>query len=220
MPVEGQALSVAVHVFGLTGGLASGKGVVGARFARRGLPVVNADELARAVVVPGSPGLAEVVAAFGPTVLNERGELDRKALGQRVFADADARRRLEAITHPRIRALMGERVAELASRGEPLGCYEAPILVEVGLGGQLKPLVVVAATEAHQLARAKLRDGMSEAEARRRLAAQLPLAKKIEVADYVILNDSSIAEAEAEADRVLDAIATAYGVAPNRYPRS
>jgi len=208
-----------VHVFGLTGGLASGKGVVSARFAARGVPVVNADELAREVVAPGSPGLAAVVEAFGAAVLGPGAALDRKKLAARVFAEPEARRRLEAITHPRIQALMRERMAALARRGEPLACYEAPLLVEVGSAEQLRPLVVVAATEEHQVARAARRDGMSETEARRRLAAQLPLAEKTKVADYVIHNDGSVLEAEAAADRVLDAICAGLGIATERYPR-
>lgn len=208
-----------MHVFGLTGGLASGKGVVSARFAARGVPVVNADELAREVVAPGSPGLAAVVEAFGAAVLGPGAALDRKKLAARVFAEPEARRRLEAITHPRIQALMRERMAALAARGEPLACYEAPLLVEVGSAEQLRPLVVVAATEEHQVARAARRDGMSETEARRRLAAQLPLAEKTKVADYVIHNDGSVLDAEAAADRVLDAICAGLGIAIERYPR-
>ncbi len=220
MAEEGQAPSVIVHVFGLTGGLASGKGVVAARFARRGLPVVNADALAREVVVPGSAGLAAVVAAFGPGVLDEHGALDRKALGKRVFADPEDRRRLESITHPLIQAAKRERMAELARRGEPLACYEVPLLVEVGLTEELRPVVVVAATEAHQIERALRRDGSRESDVRARLSAQLPLARKIAVADFVIENDGSLAAAEAEADRVLDAICARLGVDPGRYPRA
>jgi dephospho-CoA kinase len=208
-----------VHVFGLTGGLASGKGVIAARFAARGLPVINADELAREVVLPGSEGLAAVVEAFGPEVLGPGGALDRKRLATRVFADPKARRQLEALTHPRIQRLKDERVALLTERGEPLACYEAPILVEVGIAETLRPLVVVAASEAHQIARAQKRDGMSELQARRRLSAQLPLAEKIELADYVIENDGSLAEAAIEADRVLDAICETFGIGPERYPR-
>jgi dephospho-CoA kinase len=208
-----------VHVFGLTGGLASGKGVVAARFSRRGLPVVNADMLAREVVMPGSEGLAAVVAAFGPAMLTEGGELDRKALGRCVFADPEARRRLESITHPRIQAAKRARMRALEERGEPLACYEVPLLVEVGLTEELRPVVVVAAKEAQQLERALRRDGMSEADARARLSAQLPLARKIAVADYVIQNDGSLAQAEAEADRVLEAICAERGVDAARYPR-
>jgi dephospho-CoA kinase len=219
MREEGQAPCVAVHVFGLTGGLASGKGVVAARFNARGVPVINADELARAAVAKGSEGLLEVVAAFGADVLTAEGELDRKALGARVFADPEARRRLEGITHPRIHALMGEQTRELERRGEPLVCYEAPILIEVGMADALRPLVVVAASEANQLARAKLRDGLPEDELRGRIGAQLPLAEKVRVADYVIENDGSVGEAEMEADRVLDAICDGLGVPKARYPR-
>ncbi|HTQ02633.1 MAG TPA: dephospho-CoA kinase [Polyangiaceae bacterium] len=208
-----------MHVFGLTGGLASGKSVVAARFVRRGLPVVNADQLAREVVVPGSDGLAAVVAAFGPAVLGEGGALDRKALGKRVFSDPEARRRLEAITHPRIQAAKRARMAELERLGEPLACYEVPLLVEVGLTEELRPVVVVAATEAHQIERAMRRDGMSEADARARLNAQLPLARKIAVADFVIRNDGSLGAAESEADRVLAAICSQFGVPGERYPR-
>jgi dephospho-CoA kinase len=213
----GQARSVIVHVFGLTGGLASGKGVVSARFAARGVPVINADELARTVVVPGSAGLAEIADAFGPAVLGEGGVLDRKKLAARVFVEPEARKRLEAITHPRIQELMRERMAELERRGAELACYEAPLLVEVGSADKLRPLVVVAATEEHQIERAQKRDGMSEAEARRRIRAQLPLVEKTKVADFVIDNDGSVAEAEAEADRVLDAICRRLGLAPERY---
>lgn len=208
-----------MHVFGLTGGLASGKGVVAARFAARGLPVVNADDLARDVVRPGTSGLAAIVQAFGAEMLDDRGELDRRRLGQRVFADPEARRRLEGITHPRIQALMLERIAELDRRGEPLACYEAPILVEVGSADKLRPLVVVATDEATQVARATRRDRLPEAEVRARVAAQLPLAEKIRVADHVIVNDGSLSEAEARADDVLDAICAGLGISAARYPR-
>jgi dephospho-CoA kinase len=216
---EGQARSLIVRVFGLTGGLASGKGVVAARFRARGVPVINADELARAAVAPGSPGLQAVVDAFGRDLLGADGELDRKRLAALVFADPEARRRLEAITHPRIGALMLERTAELARRGEELACYEAPILIEAGLTERLRPVVVVATSEALQIERARRRDGMSEAEARARLAAQLPLADKVKVADHVITNVGSIAEVEAAADRVLDEVCRSAGVDPARYPR-
>jgi dephospho-CoA kinase len=208
-----------MHVFGLTGGLASGKGIVAARFAARGVPVINADELAREVVKPGSEGLAAIVGEFGPDVLDARGELDRRRLGQRVFADRELRRKLEGITHPRIQALMRERTTELEERGEPLACYEAPILVEVGLTEKIRPLVVVSASEATQVARAMKRDAMPEAEVRARIAAQLPLAEKVRVADYVIDNDGPLSKTHVDADRVLDAVCRGLGIAPERYPR-
>ena len=209
-----------MHVFGLTGGLASGKGVVAARFLARGLPVINADDLSREVVRAGTDGLAAVVAAFGADVVDARGELDRRRLGQRVFADPEARKRLEGITHPRIQALLRERLGELERRGEPLACYEVPLLVEVGLTEKLRPVVVVAADEATQVARAVKRDGLPEAELRARIAAQLPLSEKVRVADHVIRNDGSVAEAEAQADSVLDAICDKLGIPPSRYALS
>jgi dephospho-CoA kinase len=207
-----------VHVFGLTGGLASGKSQVAARFSARGLPVIDADQLARAVVEPGSVGLDEVVKAFGPDVLDENGALDRKRLGQKVFTDPEARKRLESITHPRIHALMHERARNLAAAGEPLACYEAPLLVEVGLTEKLRPLVVVSAGEDAQVERAARRDRISAEAARARIAAQLPLADKLAVADFVIDNTGTLASTLEQADRVLDAICERFGVAKQRYP--
>src|SRR5580658_10202629 len=129
-----------MRVFGLTGGIASGKSTVAARFAARGVPVLDADAFAREVVAIGTEGLAEVVAAFGAGVLFPDGSLDRKALAAIVFADETSRRRLQAITHPRIAALTATRTAELAGR-EPLACYEAALLVENGLADAFRPLV-------------------------------------------------------------------------------
>jgi dephospho-CoA kinase len=208
-----------VHVFGLTGGFAAGKSTVVARLKERGLPVVEADVLAREVVEPGTPGLEKVLEAFGPAVVSASGALDRKHLGNIVFSDAEARTRLEGLLHPLIRAAQKRHLAELERRGELLACYEAPLLVEVGLAPELRPLVVVSADEATQIARAKTRDGLDEAAARARLAAQMPLAEKRALADYVIDNSGSVEDARAETDRVLDAVCERLGVSPERYPR-
>jgi dephospho-CoA kinase len=198
---KGKLRNVIVHVFGLTGGFASGKSAVAARFAARGVPVLDADQLARDVVEPGSEGLRAVVAEFGPEMEEASGRLDR-------------------ITHPRIQAAMRERAAALAARGEALCCYEAPLLVEVGSAAKLRPLVVVSASVEAQVERGMRRDGLSEAEAKKRIAAQFPLEKKLAVADYVIDNSSTLEHAVAEADRVLDAICKELGVPPERYPRT
>ncbi|HEY3493600.1 MAG TPA: dephospho-CoA kinase [Polyangiaceae bacterium] len=208
-----------VHVFGLTGGLASGKSVVAARFAARGLPVIDADQLARDVVEPGSEGLRAVVTEFGGDMLDASGALDRKRLAAKVFADPELRKRLERLTHPRIHALMQERTRALEARGEPLVCYEAPLLVEVGLADKLRPLVVVRADEAVQIERAARRDGVSPAAAAARLAAQFPLEQKLAVADHVIDNTGTLAATLEQADRVLDAICTGFGIPPGRYAR-
>lgn len=208
-----------MQVFGLTGGFAAGKSTVVARLRERGLSVFEADDLAREVVEPGTPGLAQVVEAFGPDVLGEGGALDRRRLGKRVFSNPSARSRLEGLLHPLIRQLGKQRLSELEARGEPLACYEAPLLVEVGLAAELRPLVVVSADEETQIERAKTRDGFDEAATRARIRAQMPLAEKRALADYVIENDGSLEELREKTDRVLDAILASKGIATERYPR-
>ncbi len=208
-----------LRVFGLTGGIGSGKSTVARRFAARGLPVIDADLLAREVVEPGTPGLAQVVAAFGEAVLGPDGRLDRKALGARVFGDAEARARLNGILHPLIREGFARKRVALEQAGEPLACYEAPLLVEVGLADSLRPLVVVALSEELQVARVMQRDQASHDHARARVSAQLPLSEKVALADYVIDNHGSERDTVEQADRVLDAIATSFGVDPARYPK-
>jgi dephospho-CoA kinase len=140
-------------MIGLTGGIASGKSTASRRFAELGVPIVDADALAREVVAPGSDGLAEIVSVFGPDVLDVDGALDRKKLGAIVFDDAELRRKLEHITHPRIAALSLERMARLATSGAPYGLYEAALLVEKGTHHAMNGLVVVAASPEVQLAR-------------------------------------------------------------------
>jgi dephospho-CoA kinase len=202
---------MALRVFGLTGGLASGKSTVAARFRARGVPVIDADQLAREVVEPGSEGLARVVEAFGEGVLAPDGSLDRARLGELVFAAPEKRRALNAILHPRIGALSAQRIAALDAAGEPLACYEAALLVENGLSDAFRPLVVVAVPPEVQLARATARDGSTEEQARARVAAQLPLADKIAAADHVIDNAGDPAATERRADEVLEAIRAAAG---------
>jgi dephospho-CoA kinase len=208
-----------MHLFGLTGGIASGKSVVAARFRARGVPVLDADALAREVVAKGSEGLAEVVAAFGPGVLTASGDLDRKRVADIVFHDASARAKLNAITHPRVAALSMQRAAELGARGEPLVGYEAALLVENGMYEMLRPLVVVSAPEDVQVARAVVRDTAKEDDVRARIRAQLPLAQKVAVADVVVENTGSLAELEARADDALDQVCTRASVDASRYPR-
>ncbi|XXY49591.1 dephospho-CoA kinase [Sorangium sp. So ce269] len=193
-------------LFGLTGGLGSGKSTVAARFRAQGLPVIDADALAREVVAKGTEGLDEVVRAFGPEVLLPDGSLDRARVAAVVFADPGKRRQLNAIVHPRITALTLERAAALEAQGEPLACYEAALLVENRVVDAFRPLVVVAVPEAVQIARAMARDGVTEDEVRARLDAQLPLSSKVAVADYVIENSGDRAATERQADEVLASI--------------
>lgn len=207
-------------MFGLTGGIASGKSTVAKRFRERGLVVIDADQIARDIVAKGSEGLAEIVRTFGHEVLAEDGSLDRKKLASIAFANDASRAKLEAITHPRISLESMRRAQEANAAGHPLACYEAALLVERGLADAFRPLVVVSAPDEVQLARAMVRDSASEEDIRARMRAQLPMSRKVEVADYVITNDADLASLIARADEVLDAICLRAGVAPGRYPKN
>ncbi|MDF1565074.1 MAG: dephospho-CoA kinase [Deltaproteobacteria bacterium] len=193
---------------GLTGGIGSGKSTVARLLAERGAAHIDADQLAREVVEPGQPALAEIVEAFGPVVVDAGGRLRRDVLGARVFADPQARARLEAITHPRIRELAAARMREAEAAGHRHIVYEAALLVEVGLAATFDHLVVVSADEATQIERVMARDGCSEAEARARIAAQLPLAQKVAVADTVVDNTGTPEETARQVDALLARLET------------
>jgi dephospho-CoA kinase len=210
---------VALHVFGLTGGFGSGKTTVLDRFRARGVRAVAGDLLARAVVEPGEPALDEIASAFGADLVDTAGRLDRRRLGTIVFADPVALSRLEAIVHPRVIALARQKLAEFEAMGERLACYEAPLLVEVGLAEELRPLVVVRASEAAQIARAAARDGLSSEAIRARLSAQMPLSVKADFADYIIDNNGPLRATIEQADRVLDNICQKLGIDAAAYPR-
>jgi dephospho-CoA kinase len=207
-----------VHLFGLTGGIASGKSAVAARLRARAVPVIDADQLARDVVLPGTEGLAEVVRVFGADYVLPDGSLDRKKLGAAVFGDDAKRLALNAILHPRITARTMQRAAELGQKGEPLACYEAALLVENGVVEAFRPLVVVSAPTDMQIERAILRDHATADEVRARIRAQTPLGDKVKVADYVIENDGTLEDLRKRADEVLAAVCTRLGIDPARYP--
>lgn len=194
-----------MKVFGLTGGVASGKSAVAARLRVRGVHVVDADEVSRAVVRPGSEGLSEVVAEFGDVLAGD-GTLDRKRLAEIVFADSGARSRLEAILHPRIAAETARRLAELDAQGVDLACYDAALLVERGMQDAFRPLVVVAVPRDVQRSRLMRREAIEADEAERRIDAQLPLERKVAVADFVIDNTGSFEDLERRVDDTLDAV--------------
>lgn len=200
-----------VHVIGLTGGIASGKSTVARMLAERGAAVVDADLLARQVVEPGKPALAELVARFGPSILAPDGQLDRKRLGAIAFADPAARADLNRITHPRIAAASTAAIATWADAGAGIVFYEAALLVEnrahLGLAG----LVVVAASPDVQHARLTARDALTEDEARTRIAAQASLADKRAAATWVIENDGDEADLSREVDRVVAEIEARFG---------
>lgn len=201
-----------VHLFGLTGGIASGKSAVARRFRERGVPVIDADQLAREAVAPGTVGLAAIVERFGRAVLCEDGALDRKRLASVVFGDDDARLALNAIVHPQVTALTFKEASRLGAQGEPLACYEAALIVENGVADAFRPLVVVFAPEELQVSRGAARDGVAPEEVKARIRAQTPLADKVAAADFVIDNTGTLAELERRADEVLAAIRARLGV--------
>lgn len=206
-----------MHLFGLTGGIASGKSAVAARLRSRGVPIIDADALSRDAVAVGSAGLARVVEAFGEEVLASDGSLDRKKLAAVVFGDDAKRKVLNSIVHPIVTTLTLEHAARLRDAGEPLGCYEAALIVENGVADMFRPLVVVAAPEDVQVARACARDRATPDEARARIRAQMSLAEKTKVADHVIDNDGTLEDLQRKTDEVLATICTKLGVDPARY---
>ncbi|MDP9392228.1 MAG: dephospho-CoA kinase [Actinomycetota bacterium] len=171
---------------GLTGGIGAGKSAVAARLAELGAVVVDADVLAREAVEPGSAGLAEVVETFGPEVLNDTGSLDRAAMARRVFVDPAARARLEAIVHPRVR----RRAAQIEAAAGPAAVvvHDIPLLVETGQADRFDVVVVVDVPPDVQLRRLVRQRGMSEDEARDRIAAQARREQRLAAADVVIDN--------------------------------
>jgi dephospho-CoA kinase len=184
---------------GLTGGIACGKSYVARRLAAAGLPVLDLDVLAHEVMAPGGSAYADVVQAFGPGVLAADGVLDRKALAEVVFADARARARLEALVHPRVREEAARRAAAVRA---PLLVTEAALLVEAGMHLRFARLVVVHCPPELQLARLMHRDGLSEEDARARIAAQMPLGEKRRYAHHEVDTSGE----RADTDRAVTAL--------------
>jgi dephospho-CoA kinase len=191
--LTGQVLTI-----GLTGGIGAGKSVAARRLAGLGAVVIDADRVAREVVAPGTDGLREVVAAFGAEVLDASGVLDRGGLGARVFGDEAARRRLEAIIHPRVRARTAALIA--AAPPDAIVVNDVPLLVESGLAATYHLVVVVAAAEATRVARLTRDRGMSEADAYARIRAQAGDAQRALAADVVLANDGTLADLLAAVD--------------------
>ena len=176
----------------LTGGIASGKSAVSERFAAHGIEVIDADVVARELVAPGTPALREIVARFGADMLDRSGGLDRRAMRERVFADADARRRLEGILHPRVRRALRERAGAAQSAYVMLAI---PLLVESGGGyAWVDRVLVVDVPRGVQRARLMQRDGVDGRLADSMLDAQASREQRLAIADDVITNDGSLAE--------------------------
>ena len=172
---------------GLTGGVATGKSTVAKMFKQCGAVVINADQLARDVVKPGKPAWREIVTLFGKTILNQDRSLNRQALGSIVFRNPKKRRQLERIIHPRV-AREQQRLMRRVAKRKPRAVviYEVPLLFEAGVDRRVDTIVVVTAGRETQIARLKKRNGLSRAEALRRISSQMLLTKKIQQADHVL----------------------------------
>jgi dephospho-CoA kinase len=193
---------------GLTGGIATGKSTVARMLVERGAALVDADQIAREIVEPGQPALQAIAERFGPGVLREDGTLNRKKLGEIVFADPAERKALEAITHPIIRARMRERMAALeAERPDRLVVVDVPLLYESGLESYFERVVVVYVPRDVQKQRLMERDKLSETEAERRLEAQMPIEEKRRRADVVIDNSGTLEETRRQVDAFLRTLA-------------
>ena len=175
-----------MKLVGLTGGIASGKSTVAAILRRLGAAVIDADELSRQVVQPEQTAWKEIVKTFGAGILQEDQNLDRKKLRKIVFDNPEARKKLEAIIHPKVRALAEEKIRELASAGASIIVYEVPLLFEGQLHHWLRPVILVACDVKTQKKRIQDRDHVTDVEAQRHIDAQMSLEEKRKLADYTI----------------------------------
>lgn len=188
---------------GLTGGIASGKSTVSRFLLERSIPVIDADEIAREVVRPGSPGLTSVVEAFGEKILLPDGSLDRRKLGQVVFGHPELLHRLESVLHPLIREETRRRRRLLEAQGESLAVYDIPLLFETKAQDQFDSIVVVSCTKEQQRERLRRRGNLSESEIEERIASQIPLQFKEKEADFVLQNNRDEQHLKKETDRLL-----------------
>lgn len=188
---------------GLTGGIASGKSAVSAQLRAAGVPVIDADVIARDIVAPGQPALAAIVAEFGPGILQADGTLDRHALGQLVFADPAKLARLNALDRPYLRQAILAALAAAAKPGVPLVIGDIPLLYEADFTPYFDGIAVVSVSPATQLRRLMTRDGLSQTAAKQRIAAQMPLAEKVAKADFVIANDGTPEQREQQVAALL-----------------
>lgn len=191
---------------GLTGNIGSGKSTVARRLKSLGAKIIDADQVARKVVLPGSPGLQEIADVFGPGVLDSQGQLDRKEMGALVFADPRAREKLNNITHPRIKEEIRREINAFkkefqSSSGPWVLVIDAALLIEVGLNHNVDEIWVVKTGLNEQIERLAKRDGLSSNEAKRRIAAQMPQEDKIRLATRVIDNTGERSETIKQVDR-------------------
>lgn len=191
---------------GLTGGIATGKSTISTYLGSKNIPVLDADKIARQVVEPGTPGLAEIVQYFGDDILQADQTLNRKVLGQIVFNDEQALQKLNEITHPRIQQMMIDQLAGLAKSNTPLVILDIPLLLENHNEVGADAVMLVAIPKQLQLERLMDRNHLTQAEAESRIAAQMPLAEKEKLADYIIDNSGTVADTYKQVDQVINQI--------------
>ena len=192
----------------LTGGAGTGKSYVLERFSRAGVPCLVADDLAHGVTAAGTEATAAIAARFGPEVIGTDGSVNRSVLGPIVFADAQARRELEAIVHPGVYRAIEAAMRAFEKTGSALAVVEIPLLYETGHAKDFDRVIVTACSDQLQLQRLLAR-GLAEARARQILAAQLPTAEKAARADFVIRTDGSTAETDRQVEQVLTLLRSA-----------
>lgn len=192
-----------MYLVGLTGGIGSGKSTVAARLGEQGVPVVDADQVAREIVAPGEPALADLVAHFGEEILAEDGSLDRAGLAAIAFVDDEQRAALNAITHPRIAERVTARLQHLEDEGAELVVLDHPLLLESDPTGRVDTIVVVLAPEELRVSRLVEQRGLDEADVRARMRAQLDDETRRDRADHVLDNDGDLDTLLARTDELL-----------------
>jgi dephospho-CoA kinase len=196
-----------MRVFGLTGNIASGKSTVAAMFRELGIPVLDADRISREVTAPGGRAYDAVVREFGPGIVGVDGAIDRKKLGDIVFADPERRARLEGITHPAILESMKEALSELARCGNRLAVVEAALIHESGRKGLFEAVIAVRCDAESQARRLVARDGITEEEAAARLRAQMDAGRKSLASDYVIENSGNLEDTKRQVEHLARTLA-------------
>lgn len=190
--------------FGLTGGIASGKSTVAQLLVERGIPVIDADEIARAVVEPGTKGLEAVKQHFGPEVVGADGKLNRRKLGEVVFGNAEKLALLESLLHPMVQAETAARRLKFAGGGHEFAVYDVPLLFEKDLEKQFDGVILVYTTEQLQRDRMARDRGHTPEEIEQRLRAQLPMESKRPRADFVVVNDGDREHLAREVDKLVE----------------
>ena len=193
---------MSTRVIGLTGGVGMGKSTAARLLAKRGLPVVDSDDLAREVVAPGQPALEEIAENFGAEFIVD-GKLDRQRMAGEVFGDDAARARLEAIIHPRVRELWQGRIEQWRANEVPVGVVVIPLLFEVGAETEMDTVVCLACTANTQRDRLRTR-GWDAAQISARIGAQMDIARKVEMAEHVLWNEGTLAALAAQLQRIVE----------------